>query len=31
MALLEPAIFTRFALKPEFSSGFAFVELRRFT
>jgi hypothetical protein len=31
MALFEPAIFTRFALKPEFSSGFAFEELWRFT
>ncbi len=31
MALFEPAILTRFALKPEFSSGFAFEELWRFT
>lgn len=31
MALFEPAIFTRFAMKPEFSSGFAFEELWRFT
>ncbi len=31
IALFEPAIVTRFALHPEFSSGFAFSELWRFT
>ncbi|MGQ9665763.1 MAG: DUF4013 domain-containing protein [Anaerolineae bacterium] len=31
IALFEPAIVTRFALNPEFSSGFAFNELWRFT
>lgn len=31
IALFEPAIVTRFALNPQFSSGFAFNELWRFT